>query len=140
MGNRVVCLAFDKEFKSVMLVGGLDMLCGIAGEALPAERKPRETATRLALGLLNAEIEPDEWTMFAEMLNPVAQSRTVCFFAAVESMPVNAPAGVFICPVSPEEIAGNLEFNLYWLIPLAVNWHRLGLRAVVAMENPPKKK
>lgn len=128
MSNYVCGFVFDEALEHVALVvkrrpdWQRGLLNGIGGAMNAGERRPRDTMAREFTEETGLSIHESNWTMFAEMLDPVKKVRVAYFYAVTNSVSgimtvTDEPVGLYLV----HDIAGRAAVpDVQWLVPLAL--------------------
>ena len=144
--NYAVGFIFSPNLEHVILIEKkrpewqAGLLNGVGGKQEPNERRARDTMARECLEETGLEIVADEWTMFAELIEPKSHTRVVFFFTISDQYnqarsTTDERVGAYLtCDLRSRPTIPNLQ----WLIPLAMDWDRQCAHSVMIMGKEKK--
>lgn len=148
MSQMVVGFIFSPDWNHVVLIEKerpewqAGLLNGVGGKPEKSDKGPRATMARECMEECGLMTEPQDWTIFAELLEPTTSTRVVFMYVRhplYEQAESKTDERVGVYPTC--DIASRATIpNLQWLIPCAMNWEkRIGPSRcinIVIMEKP----
>lgn len=111
---------------------------GIRGKATDSERSVKETMSRVFHEASGHETGTDEWTFFAEFIEPIAKQRTCYLFNKVDydmmysQIDLEEKNLIVYDPEYPGDTL--IEPHVLWMFELAYKWDECGYENVVMLE------